>query len=234
MTHNKFYQIAISDPYSQDPAFLKAIEQDPNLAAEVERSKNLTTRLESVFEQPAADQGLKSSLLETANIPRKAKRSPAVIAIAASFFVAAVGLSFWQSDVALSTDLSRHALAHTKHRAGIAGMVNEQPTITSVNYRLKALGGQFKEQMKDIAWFNDCRFDGVDSLHLVFNGQQGKINVFMIAKDADFSFQPSFSNANYQGIAQELESAYVLIVGELDEPLKPFQETLSKSLSWNI
>lgn len=234
MAPDDFYHIATADPYCQDPLFLQAVARDPQLALQVKEAKELTEQLETLFSQPDVDQAFAATVIKKAAKINKTRRIPAMLALAASFFVAAISLAIWQTTPEFSNDLSQHALAHTRHGTGFAGLVNEQPSISSINYRLKTLGAQFSDQMADVTWFNDCSFEGINSLHLVFNGQQGRINVFVVAKDPEFVVQTQFSNDHYQGIAQELESAYILIVGEHNESLQPFQQQLTDTLHWNI
>lgn len=237
MTHFDFYRIAVADPHCQDPEFLKAVEADPVLAEQWEQSKQLDQQLHHIFLQPEPSSDSKSTLLSHAlpeRVESKPKRFRFFFAIAASFLVAAISFAILQPQNLLTNDLASHALAHSLHGSSFAGVIDERPSITSVNYRLNPLGAMFNANLTGITWFNGCSFDGIDSLHLVFAGKKGAINVFFIPKGGNFKLESSYSNDKYKGIAQESQSAYILIVGEHDEPLEPFKKKLNSATQWNI
>ncbi|NRA84334.1 MAG: DUF3379 family protein [Gammaproteobacteria bacterium] len=235
MTNNTYDLIATADPHSQDPDFLAAIDADPQLAKKVAQAKALEQSLQQVFNQPMVKNTLASEIIrKSCDAPVK-KRTPAMLAIAASFLVAAVSFSLWQTSNHLVTySLAQHALAHTSHGREFAGVVDEQPSISSINYRLKSFGGQLNDSLTNITWFNDCRFEGINSLHLVISGKTGPINIFLVPKNHDFTMQAEFANQEYQGIAQELSSVYMLIVGNHDESLSFYQKQLTDAIYWNI
>jgi|GEM_PF-143410 len=249
MTHNKHYRIAAADPNCQDKDFLAAIASDPLLAAQVEQTQQLDNELSFLFDSPQPTQLLTNSLLDICNTesaePAKSKMTselPAkknnrfgrIFAIAASFAIAAVSFTVLQSQQLSHSDLSTHALAHSEHGASFAGVINERPSINSVNYRLASFGAKFSDDLTNLSWFNGCSFDGISSLHLVFAGKQGPINVFIVPKGSNFEFQSQYSNATYQGIGHEYKDAYMMIVGLKNEKLAPFQQKIDHAIHWNI
>jgi len=246
MTHNEFYRIAVADPDCQAPDFLAAVARDAELAAQVSEAKQFNHQLGIVFEPPQPSESLTNKLLEICETERIKPQEPISpiakkpakfvvnLAIAASFAVAAVSFSLLQSHHFVNQDLASHAMAHTAHGANFAGVINERPSISSVNYRMASLGAKFNDNLTDLTWFNGCSFDGVNSLHLVFAGKTGPINVFIVPKTGDFDFQAQYGNSTYQGIAQEYKAAYVMIVGLKDEVLQPFKKKIDQAIQWNI
>ncbi|NRA55392.1 MAG: DUF3379 family protein [Gammaproteobacteria bacterium] len=252
MTHNKHYRIAAADPNCQDHEFLAAIAADPALAGQVEQTQQLDSELSFLFDMPQPSQQLTNSLLDICNtkseqpiesveptmtpeLPaKKNNRFGRVFAIAASFAIAAVSFTVLQNQQFLHPDLSTHALAHSEHGASFAGVINERPSIDSVNYRLASFGAKFSDDLSNLTWFNGCSFDGISSLHLVFAGKQGPINVFIVPKSSKFELQSQYSNATYQGIGHEYNDAYMMIVGLKNEKLAPFQQKIDQAIHWNI
>jgi len=246
MTHNEFYRIAVADPDCQAPDFLAAVACDPQLAAQVSEAKQFNDQLGMIFEPPQPSDSLTNKLLNISLTERSQPQEPVTspvnkpakfavnLAIAASFAVAAVSFGLLQNHNFTNPDLSSHAMAHSAHGASFAGVIDERPSISSVNYRLASLGAKFSDNLTDLTWFNGCSFDGVNSLHLVFAGKMGPINVFIVPKNGAFDFEAQYSNDTYQGIAQEYPAAYVMIVGLKDEPLQPFQQKIDHAIHWNI
>ena len=237
--NNDFYQIAISDPDCQALDFLQAIKNDPTLAAVMKQSKQLNQQLSSTFSQLEPSEAFSKKLhgfcnespveLNKPQSEKKTKAYP-MIALAASFFVAAISFTLWKTNFNHHNNLSVHALSHSAHAEYFAKISNEIPSLQSVNYRLKDFGNQLSHHLDNLVWFKNCTFEGVDSLHLVLNGKQGRVNVYVIPKNQEFSIDKQFNSKNYHGVAKELGNAYLLIVGENDERLQPYQQQLSNAL----
>lgn len=167
---------------------------------------------------------------------RQQKRKSRIhLAMAASVaFAFGLTFNFMQFSSAYS-GLDDYALAHVYHEQGVFdNESNARVSLTSLNTKMAAFNGTFNGIMGELLAADYCRFDGIKSLHLVFQGKQAPINVFVVPKRDDVRFTNTFSDTQFQGIASEYGDQNLIIVGDKNEALEKWQNNLSKNIQWSI
>jgi len=157
------------------------------------------------------------------------------IAIAASvaFFIG-LSLPMLNSFQHHSFDIGSVALEHVQKEYFLTAKVNEQATIQNVNIKLARYGGTAINDLGKIFFVNYCSFEGTSALHMVLEGEKGRVTVFVVPDDADFEPSSEFSNQHFKGISEHVGNANMVIVGEPDEPLEKVKEKLNESIQWDI
>jgi len=241
-----FKELAIVDPYSQDPEFLTAVSNDQELQNIVNEAKKNDNQL-AVFMKdiPMPSEKHMSAINNIVNQSRDnvtaITKSPFTktkpfMAIAASLFVMTASfLMVNQHDEhTYNSDLALNALAHTNHAMELVNMGDSRPSLTSVNNRLATLGAKLSDA-KNILWSKDCEFEGVDSTHLIYDNNDNIVNVFFVPKTLAFDeFKTKFENANFNGIITEHERGYLIVVAPKTTNINDIESTIDSQLDWEI
>lgn len=241
-----YYELAIADPHSEDPAFLAAIADDPMLAKAVDEAKDNDKLFQDfVMDIPEPSQAHLDAIKSICDAPQLdsnvttfPKRQLAgykpYFAIAASFVVMTVSLFMLSGQNNYNHNLMDHALAHTSHGAPFAGATDTNPTLTRVNQQLSLYGAKLTNA-QDILWSSHCDFEGVASAHLVYKDNAEKVNVFLVPKSLDFDVvKARFSNDEFNGTITELERGYLVVVAPKDIDINNFKSNLEGQLDWEI
>ncbi|TEW53687.1 DUF3379 family protein [Psychromonas sp. RZ22] len=131
-------------------------------------------------------------------------------------------------------DIGSVALQHVQKEYFLTAKVNEQASIQNVNVKLARYGGTAKPGLGNIYFVNYCSFEGSSALHMILEGEKGRVTVFVVPDDAGFEPSAEFSNQHFKGISEHVGKANVVIVGEQDEPLNKMKEKLAKTIKWDI
>ncbi|GGI83459.1 DUF3379 domain-containing protein [Shewanella gelidii] len=223
MDELKFRRHAYGEPQSQDPEFLAAINEDSSREEFVNDLKFLDAKLEQALKVDVPDD-LSDKLILRQQLTHhhsQRKKTGFMVAMAASVaFVA--GISFSLLRLA-PVDLGDHALAHVYHEDE-AMTADQNVSFKDVNVQLASLKGlensRFTQQPGEVFYTTYCDFQGVKSIHLVMEGQQGKVTLFVVPAEKRFMLEESFADENYKGMGFEANDAYMLAVAEQEEDLE--------------
>lgn len=184
----EFRRTLLAEPKNNSADILDAIAHD---AKKMEFWNDLQKLNQNMTEASKIDipDGLAQRLLLKQNMlahneNRGAKRY-LKYALAASVILA-VSVSFmsWQHSQTIS--LSEHAIAHVEHEGDYALGANENISLQQVNAKLARFGGELTAQVGQVYYANFCDFNNVQSLHLVMQGDSGKVSVFIIPHKQTF------------------------------------------------
>jgi len=158
------------------------------------------------------------------------------IAIAASIaFVIGLSLPMLNSSIHhQESDIGSVALQHVQQEYFLTAKVNEQATLQNVNVKLARYGGTVNKELGNIFFVNHCSFEGTSALHMILQGEKGKVTVFVVPDDTDLKPAAEFNNQHFKGISEHVGKANVVIVGERDEPLDKVKEMLDTNIQWEI
>ncbi|MGB0894202.1 MAG: DUF3379 domain-containing protein [Parashewanella sp.] len=222
MDELEFRRRAIAEPNSKDDDFLQAIAQNANREETVRQQKAFDKKLSQALniEPPA---GMMENLILRQQLKQhhqQRRKAGFMMAMAASVaFVAGITFTLLRT---APVDLSEHAIAHVYHEDN-AMTVNQHVDFKQLNNQLVSLanyqGGQFTKQPGEVYYTSYCDFQGVRSLHLVMQGKDNKVTVFIVPAEERMKFERTFSDKNYQGMGFEKDGSYMLLVGEEQQDL---------------
>ncbi|MCE9679527.1 DUF3379 domain-containing protein [Shewanella sp. AS1] len=226
-----FRREAYENPNSRSPEFLAAIQESPSRRELVAELKHLDQKLASALKVELPE-GLEAKLLLNQQLhshQRRRKKTSIALALVASItLVVSLGYAWLRL---APVDLGQHALAHVYHE--VKALKSEQDIdFNTINSQLASLdgvgNGHFSGQPGRILYSTYCDFHGVRSLHLVMQGAQGKVTVFIIPPESRMTLKHAFADNRYQGVGFELNSTYMLLVSQHNDDLEKIKDELKQ------
>jgi len=236
--NQQHYDMAISDPYCQDPDFLQAVVHDTNLAALRDAQIEQDQQLAAAFSQaPEPSSEHLAAVMSICKQPAAKKKlwSPAgYMALAASVILSVFGAQFMMQSGAHNHDLAQHALNHTAHGHSYAGVIDTHPSLAKLNVLLADYDTRISDAA-NVLWNKDCDYEGITSAHLVYRHPAGRINVYLVPDSYEFSeVEQAFSNDKFEGTVKKLGSNYLIIVGPKGIDTAPFKREIEQQLLWQV
>ena len=159
---------------------------------------------------------------------QKHKRNMWQFAMAASVvFVVGLSVIFWQQSQILR--LSEYGIAHVLHEGDYALGADEDISLQQVNAKLARFGGELVGNVGQVYYSNFCDFNHIKSLHLVMQGEQGKVSVFVVPHNDAYAID-SLHEGRWKSEAMNLQKASIVVVGEEDQSVKAMKEKLAKNM----
>ncbi|WP_330960748.1 DUF3379 domain-containing protein [Photobacterium sp. 53610] len=131
---------------------------------------------------------------------------------------------------ASSPDIGQIALKHIYNEAPFVDQIDEGVSLKQVNAKLKPFGPKFSTLPSHVYYLNHCGFDGGDALHMVMEGQSGKVTVFVVPKPS--RAMENFEDKNMRGVVIPSQEASLIVVGNKGENVMPIAEKLKGALHW--
>ena len=235
-----------------DLQFRRALYEDPkNLNEEIKAAMNADPKKQQFakelgqFDDKIAqalkvdvpnDLAEKLILRQTLASHRQQKRKSRVhLALAASVaFAFGLTLNFLQFSSAY-TGVGEYALAHVYHEEGdFDNNQSARVTLASLNNKMETFDGNFVNMIGQLISADYCRFDGIKSLHLVFQGSESPVNVFIVPERDEVGFAQYFSDKKYNGVAEKIGKQNIIVVGDKNEPIEQWKTDISKNIRWSI
>ena len=130
--------------------------------------------------------------------------------------------------------LGDYALAHVYYeKDSIANNANDQVTLTSLNKKMAAFDGNFSKKLGKLLFADYCRFDGMKSLHLVYQGKTSPVTVFIVPKNEQLGLSTAFNDEQLFGSSMEFKDNNIIIVADKNESLDVWQKIISETVSWS-
>ncbi|MFT5790474.1 DUF3379 domain-containing protein [Shewanella sp. Choline-02u-19] len=217
MDELKFRRQAYGEPNNQDPEFLHAAMESAEREAFLNTLKGLDNKIEKALSIDVPDDLVAKLLLRQQLQHHHAQRRKTGFAFAMVASVAFLaGITFTLMRMG-PVDLGQHALAHVYHEDK-ALHLDKNVQYQDVNFQLASLGNigdmQFTEQPGKVFYSTYCDFQGVKSLHLVMQGEHGKVTLFIVPLEDRMVLEEAFADNKYKGMGFETDNAYMLLVGE--------------------
>lgn len=231
----QFRRAIYADPDCSDESVLEAAALDAAKRAFWDELKKLDSdiALASKVEVPAdlAQKLILKQTVEQHKVERK--RTRVHLALAASIaFAFGISVTMLQQEPLL--DLSEHALAHIYHEGdGFALKADGDVALSQVNAKLASMGTQFTNKVGRIYFANFCNFEGLRSFHMVMEGEQGKVTVFVLPLDENHKPVKHFSDGKMYGETVETRQARFIIVGEEGKSFENFKSNLKSNTTFS-
>lgn len=228
-----FRRRVYENPEDNSDDILEACKNDPKKAqfrAELQNfNKQLSQSLNIDVPENLSDRVLLSQSINFQNKQKKRHRLHLALAASVAF---AIGISFQMSGVLTSHEsVEQYAFAHLEAESSHFHDRDFQD-VNQVNAKLASFGGELTEQVAPVTFSNYCLFGGFKSLHMIFQGEQGPVTVFVIPNDTNLTSSPAFKNGKYHGSTIELQNAQMLIITDQQESNHEWKQKLTKSINW--
>ncbi|MEY8216294.1 MAG: DUF3379 family protein [Colwellia sp.] len=233
----EFRRAIYADPKNQDADTILTQQQDPSKKQFAQEICQLDNKIKQALQIPVPDDLANKLILRQtlANHQVQKRKSRVHLALAAS--VAIVGglvLNFMQFSSAYN-NLGDYALAHVYHEQGdIANNASNQVTLASLNQKMATFNGNFTQSLGKLLFADYCRFDGMKSLHLVYQGKTSPVTVFVVPKNKQLSFTNTFNDKELFGSSLEFKRSNIIVVADKNESLDKWQQNISDTVSWSI
>ena len=229
----EFRRSIYSEPSTNDSKVRDAALQDESKQKLWNELKDLDVAIQETMNVPVPENlAHKIILNQSLNQHQETKRRGRVHLALAASVAFAIGISFTtfqqrQPDI----NFSEGALAHFYHakemESGDANLSTQQ-----VNFKLASFGTQFSSDIGKVFSANFCDVDKVRTLHLIMEGEQGKVSVFIVPHEDRLLMKDTFGDDDMDGTSLQLGDTNMVIIGEKGEPLEKFKSALSKKLDY--
>lgn len=233
----QFRRCIYADPTSLDKDINAAKNADPAKKQLAQELCHFDEKLKQAMKIPVPDDLCNKLLLrQTLASHQQEKRKTRIhLALAASVAVIAGLVVNYLQFSSSYTNLGDYALAHVYHEQNIfSNDDNTRVSLTSLNNKMTTFKGSFSDSMGELISADYCRFDGMKSLHLVFQGLTDTVTVFVVPKKEHLVFTDKFSDKQLQGESLSFEHANILVVADKNESLSQWQHTINKHITWSI
>lgn len=232
----EFRRTIYADPSCKDKEIQSAAEGDTAKQAFWDELKQLDNDMQQAAKIEVPE-GLADRLILRQSISSHAqqkRRTRIHLALAASFaFVFGVVFTMLQQPHS-PMDLGKHALAHVYHDGFYAMAKNDDVSLQQVNAKLAELGASLSADVGKILFATFCHFDGIRSLHMVMQGEHGKITVFVVPNNNEFRSSDSFSDGKLYGETYQYGHASLVIVAEQDQSFDDIKAKLQEKLVFSV
>ncbi|WP_371186112.1 DUF3379 family protein [Thalassotalea maritima] len=157
------------------------------------------------------------------------------LAMAASIaFIVGISFSYRYMTPAYNS-ISDYALAHYYHEQDdYKERAGSNYELDDINQVMGSMGISLQQSIGKLIAVEECFFDGMDSLHLVFEGLNDNVNVFILPKNKHLQHSKQFADNRTHGVSQQYPQGHVVIVADKNTPLDSWQQQLSRHIKWSI
>lgn len=233
----QFRRSIFADPNAKDEDIIAALADDPKKQKLAHELEQLDESIKSALEIPVPDDLCDKLILRQsmASHRQQTRRKRIHLALAASFALT-VGFTFSYFQFSHAYDsVGDYAFAHVNHEAKYFSNDSVADiSLTKLNSKMASFNGQFSEQLGELMMADFCRFDGMQSLHLVLRGEKSPVNIFVIPKNEHLTFEKSFDSKLLQGQSQQYKHGNIIIVGDRSEKLDKWFNKVNENLTWSI
>lgn len=233
----RFRRSIYADPSSIDEDIIAAKNSDPAKKQLAQELSRLDEKLKQAMKVPVPDDLCNKLLLrQTLASHQQEKRKTRIhLALAASVaIIAGVAVNYLQFSNSYN-NLGDYALAHVYHEENVfSNDDSARVSLTSLNNKMTTFKGSFSNSMGELISADYCRFDGMKSLHLVFQGLTDTVTVFVVPKKEHLAFSNSFSDEKLHGESLSFQHANILVVADKNEPLSQWQHTINDNITWSL
>lgn len=228
----EFRRRIMSNPKARNEELIATIANSDMNAKYAEEILNLDARIEQAMRvevpENLADKILfQHSSKDKVLRPNFAKRSFALAASIAFIAGILIGQMNWSSTIipAAHASLADTALEHVISERPFTDTLDEQVSSRQINAKLSPFAYRFTEHFPyHVYYLNHCGFGDSNALHMVFQGEKGRITLFIT--DIPSESIANFGENNLTGVLMPIGRASMILVGELGEDVNSVAQQL--------
>lgn len=233
----QFRRSILANPKYRDDAINDAINEDPAKQKFANDIDMLDDKLAQAMNIPVPDDLCNKLILRQtlASHQQQKSKTRVRLALAASVaFVMGLTVNFMMFSNTYK-NLGDYAIAHVAHEAAdFSNSDIANVSLASLNDKMASFNGSFDSTFGTLIFADYCRFDATKSLHLVFQGKNSPVNVFIVPDNKEIEFNAEFANAELEGRSMHFNQSNVIVVGDKHESLDKWQERINKNITWSI
>ncbi|TMM44790.1 DUF3379 family protein [Colwellia ponticola] len=233
----QFRRAIYADPNNQDAEVTLAQQKDASKKQFAQEMNQLDEKIKQALQVPVPDHLCDKLILRQtlANHQVQKRKTRVYLALAASVaIVAALLVNFMQFSSAYN-NLGDYALAHVYHEQDkFTNNDSNTVTLASLNQKMTAFDGNFSESLGKLLFADYCRFGGLKSLHLVYQGKTSPVTIFVVPKNEQLAFTTAFNDQQLFGSSIEFTNSNIIVVADKNESLAQWQQHINKTVSWSI
>lgn len=121
--------------------------------------------------------------------------------------------------------LADTAMQHVVDESPFINPLDEKVSSKQINMKLKPFDFAFTDNFPyQVYYLNHCGFGDSNAMHMVFQGEKGRVTMFVTRVDSDST--QSFQKNGMNGTITPLEGASMVLVGEAGEDVAKIAEVL--------
>lgn len=233
----QFRRSILADPTYRDNAISEAIIDDAVKGKFAHEIEMLDDKIAQAMNIPVPDDLCNKLILRQtlASHQQQKSKTRVRLAMAASVaFVMGLTVNFMMFSSTYK-NLGDYAIAHTNYEATYFTNHDEATiTLASLNDKMASFNGIFDSTFGTLIAADYCRFDATKSLHLVFQGENSPVNVFILPNNEEIEFNAEFESDKLHGRSLNFNNSNVIVVGDKQEPLNKWQDRINKNITWSI
>ncbi|MBW3696406.1 DUF3379 domain-containing protein [Vibrio sp. T187] len=160
--------------------------------------------------------------------PNFAKRAMAMAASVAFACGLLVGQVNWGNVIVTpaQASLADTAIKHVIDESGFVSVLDEEVTSQQINAKMHPFAYQFDEAFPyHVYYLNHCGFGKSNAMHMVFQGEKGKVTLFLTGIPSDKAVD--FDKQGMSGMVTPIDNSSMILVGEDGEDVAKIAEKLS-------
>lgn len=232
----QFRRSILADPKNLDDALKAAISEDPAKKKLSDDIAQLDDKLASAMKVDVPEDLYDKLILrQTLSSHKQAKRKSKIQYALAASVALVFGLSFQFLQFSSAyTNLGDHALAHVAHEEGhFDNSSSQRISLETLNKKMAAFKGEFSGSLGTLISADFCRFDGMKSLHLVFQGKTSPVTVFVVPDNEELAFTANFATDKLTGQSQHFEHTNIIVIGDKNESVQEWQNKINQKVQWH-
>ncbi len=230
----QFRRCIYANPHTDDAEVLAEIANDSQKLQFVKEMKAFDRQLEKALKVNVPEDLAERIILRQSlgQHQQQKRKSRIQLAIAASIAFA-VGIAINLQSPTFQS-VGEYALAHTHHEEMMfSNNMPTQITLAAANEKLTTYGAQMAQPLGKLISAGYCDFGGVHALHMVYQGENKPVTVYIIPKDTPFNFDTAFSDESLHGLAKQYPTANVIIVADKQESIASWQQKMEQAVRWS-
>ncbi|WGY46450.1 DUF3379 family protein [Vibrio sp. ABG19] len=220
MDELEFRRRILSDPKHRDKEIQQAISASDSHARYAEDILNLDAKIAEAMRvdvpDSLADRILFSHNAVNDNVvrPRFMRRAMAMAASVAFVFGLLAGQVNWGNLLVppAQASLAEMAVSHVLNEEGFVASIDEQVSSRQINAKMRPFHYQFDKSFPyHVYYLNHCGFGDSNALHVVFQGETGKVTLFLTHMPAEGKV--NFNQNGMTGVIKPVGNMSLILVG---------------------
>lgn len=227
----EFRRRVLSEPKCRDQETVDAIERSEANSRFADDVLDLDAQLEQAFKVDVPDDLADRILFNQSAQVIKPDFSRRALALAASIAFTAgilIGQINWRpvlSNPAYAS-LADTAVEHVHHEAPFIDPIDEQVSSRQINAKMAPFSYQFNDTFPyHVYYLNHCGFGSSNALHMVFQGEKGRVTLFVTNIGADG--EVDFSKEGLTGMVMPMDGSSMILVGDQGEDIAAIAAVLA-------
>lgn len=226
----EFRRRILSDPKQKDEALSQVMAENETNSKFVDDVLDLDLKIKQAMNidvpEDLADKILfsqTSSALDDEKIlkPNFARKAMALAASVAFTAGLLIGQINWGSLIVspAHASLADTAIKHVVHEEAFIRHLDENVPSAQINAKMSPFDYQFTNGFPyHVYYLNHCGFGDSNALHMVFQGQYGKVTLFLTGIESDNA--KAFNKDGMTGVVEPIGNTSMILVGEKGEDVK--------------